>query len=172
MKKMVSVMAALAAVFCLFACAPKSPNPTPGGDTTTYTVTFKQEGESDVVKSIEEGKTLTDIPTPKAVTGYTVEWEDKDLSNIKSNIIVNAVKTPNSYTITFELNNADASLESETLAVTYDAEFTLPTPQVHGTKQFTKWVIKGTETEFTSGVYRIADNLTLTAVYDEWTENY
>ena len=39
-----------------------------------YTVTFRQEGEEDIVKKVEAGKGLTssDIPEPKLKDGYTV----------------------------------------------------------------------------------------------------
>ncbi len=168
MKKIISVAVALIAVFCLFACTPATEPPA----NATYTVTFKQDGAADVTRTVEEGKSLTDLPAPQAVTGYTVTWESKDLTNVKSDITVNAVKTPNTYTITFELNNENASVQSDTLNVVYDAEFILPKPEVFGTNEFIKWVIKGTQTELTSGVYKIADNVTLTAVYDEWTENH
>lgn len=170
MKKIISLVIALIAAFTLFACTPAAQPP--AGDGATYTVTFKQDGVADVTRTVEEGKALTDIPVPQAVTGYTVAWENKDLSNVTSDMTVNAVKTPNAYKITFELNNDKASLQSTTLDVVYDAQVILPVPRVAGTKQFVKWVVKDTQTEFTDGVYTIAGNVTLTAVYDEWTENH
>ena len=67
-----------------------------------YTVTFKQEGFADIVKTVKYGQTLTDIPTPRSVEGYDVAWESVDLSNITGNMTVNAVKTIKKYTVTFK----------------------------------------------------------------------
>ena len=66
-----------------------------------YTVTFVQDGFADVVKTVKHGATLTDIPTPRNVTGYDVVWEEVDLSNITSNITVYAIATQKEYKVTF-----------------------------------------------------------------------
>ena len=41
---------------------------------TTYTVTFKAEGADDVTRTVESGKTVTDIPAVPTKEGYTGKW--------------------------------------------------------------------------------------------------
>ena len=53
---------------------------------TYYTVTFIQENQEDVVKSVKEGESLTDIPNPVEVPGYDVNWDKTDFTNITTNI--------------------------------------------------------------------------------------
>ena len=62
-----------------------------------YTVTFVQDGQPDIVRTVEEGKglSLSEIPIPVAKTGYTVSWEEVDLSKITINIVVRAQYSPN-----------------------------------------------------------------------------
>ena len=70
----------------------------------TYTVTFVQEGFADIEITVNHGQPLTNVPTPQAVDGYNVSWEDIDLSNITADVIINALKTIKSYTIIFDSN--------------------------------------------------------------------
>lgn len=94
------VLAALcAAMLGLCACdggqeAPPEPE--------TYTVTFVQSGQDDVVRTVEAGGTLTDVPEPVAKTGYTVTWDRSDFTNITQNLTVHAVETANKYTLTYD----------------------------------------------------------------------
>jgi len=80
---------------------------------TTYKITLKQEGQEDVVVTVERGKTPS-IPDPKPVAGYTVAWDVTDFSNVTSDITVNAVKTLENYTITYEANGGKASMSNPT----------------------------------------------------------
>lgn len=75
------------------------------------------------------------------------------------------------YTITYDVNNQNATIESTTQQVAYGEAFTLITPQLKGgdDEHFVKWVIKGTTTEFKSGTYTLEKDVTLTAV---WEQNY
>ncbi len=113
--------AVLLAACCLAACGEN-------GTPATYTVTFVQSGQEDVLRTVKEGETLTDIPAVQPREGYTVVWEEKDLTNISGNITVNAVETANTYTVTYDANGGTVS--SETLTVTYDAQYALATPYV------------------------------------------
>lgn len=128
----------------------------------TYTVTFQQIGFENVVKEVKEGETLTDIPQPQPQTGYTVAWEEVDLTNVQANIIVNAVETPNVYTITYNVNGG--TLATLTQEVTYDSEVTLATPTREG-YDFTGWTYEGKSV--TNGKWKIAQNITLEAQYAE-----
>ena len=60
-----------------------------------YSVVFKQEGQEDIVKQVEEGKALTEIPTLAQKTGYTTKWSVEDFSNITENLTVTVLSTAN-----------------------------------------------------------------------------
>ena len=100
-----------------------------GSEVTTYTVTFKQYNQPAVVKTVEKGESLTDIPTPVERTGYTVVWDktEEDLENITQNITVEAIETPNIYTITYDANGGEVDTQTQT--VTYDQAYVLATPE-------------------------------------------
>lgn len=127
-----------------------------------YTVTFQQAGQPDVVKTVAEGEDLTDIPTVKEKTGYTVAWENVDLTNISDNLVVKAKETPNEYTIKYVVNGGD-ELEDSTQTVTYDQPYTLIEPTREG------WGFQGWqygEELYAAGEYaewKTADNVTYTA---------
>ena len=105
LKKTLAVLILCAvAVFAFAGCGNNDVEKPEGGDdipaVITCTVTFVQEGQENVVKSVNKGGALTDIPTPVAESGYEIVWDRTDFTNIQSDITVNAVKTP-VYTITF-----------------------------------------------------------------------
>lgn len=79
-----------------------------------FTVTFVQEGYDDIVKTVKYNDSLTDIPVPQEIEGYTVTWNKNDFTGIKENIVVNAVKTPNKYKVTLHSNLK----EDETIEIT------------------------------------------------------
>ena len=140
----------------------QSESSAPDVEEKTYTVTFQQIGFEDVVKEVKEGETLTDIPEPQAQTGYTVVWEEVDLTNVQENITVNAVETPNVYTITYNVNGG--TLATLTQEVIYDSEVTLATPTYAG-YDFTGWTYEGKSV--VNGKWKIAENITLDAQYVE-----
>ena len=128
------------------------------------TVTFKQNGREDIVKTLEKGSSLTDIPTPAEKTGYTVAWENADYTNITENMTVNAVETANQYSITYNANGG--VLENLTQEVTFDAVTTLAEP----TKEdylFNGWTYEG-KAVVSGAKWAIASDVTLVA---EWIDN-
>ena len=141
---------------------------------TTYIVTFVQEGEPSISKPVQEGGSLADanIPVPQDKTGYTVAWDidEGELTNIQSNITINAVFTANEYTVTFDLQEGETLKNDgggDILAqqVTYDSAYTLPTP----TKEGFTFVCWKYQTTVLDGVkWTIADNVSVTA---DWTED-
>lgn len=156
-------------------CADADSNQSDGNSplSVQYSITFKQEGKSDVIKYVNEGETLTDIPMPVAVDGYTIVWEDKDFSNISSNIIVLAIQTANVYSISFDMN-IEGIASVDDLQVTYAQEFTLPkfgTQYVgsHDCYDFLGWYKVGTNEKVESGTYTWASNLELEA---KWSYSY
>ncbi|MGN0822897.1 MAG: InlB B-repeat-containing protein [Candidatus Gallimonas sp.] len=154
---------ALAATIGLAACGEEETPPPAEGEGKTYTVTFVQSGQEDVVKTVSEGGTLTDIPTPKDRTGYTVGWDVSDYSDVRADFTVHAVETPNDYTITYVADHG--SLQSNTQTVTYDANYTLAVPTETGDYTFSYWKRADGTGIAQKGVWKIAENVTLTAVY-------
>lgn len=134
-----------------------------GGDAeeTTYKVTFVQNGYADVVIEVKEGEGVaeTDIPELQDKVGYTVVWEDVDLSNITADVTVNAVATANSYLVTYDANGGE--VETETLEVTYDSAYTLATPTKDG-NDFVVWLYDGAAVTL-EGTWGIANDVTLVA---------
>ena len=51
-------------------------------------VTFVTESNSDIVRYVKKGKTLTDIPQPPAVKGKYCLWEDVNFQNIQEDMTV------------------------------------------------------------------------------------
>ncbi len=170
---------ALGIAMCFTGCGKKPDDPpTPDGGVTPtyYSVTFKQEGFSDVVKQVEEGKGLSakDIPTPKAVTGHTVEWESVDLSAVTQDITVNAIITANKYSVVFNFaTNVPQSVKDQypekTVEVTYGGELTLPkvTAPLGGWK-IVAWKDADGKT-YSDMTYLLEDGLTLFAEWEWWS---
>ena len=169
MKKIVALFVSALLVMgftaCLVAC---------GGE--KITVTFVQNGQETIVKTLQKGGTLTDVPTPKAKTGYTVVWDTTAFSGLQAGLTVTAIETPNRYTITYELNNRNATIEATTQTVTFDKQTVLYEPQSNSEKiAFKGWVEKESGEAFTSGVYNVARDITLVAEWvilggGEWSE--
>ncbi len=127
---------------------------------TSYFVTFTQEGQADIIKEVEEGKALTDIPTPVQKVGYTTKWSLEDFSSVTENINVTAVATPNQYTITYDAG--EGAVTPTTQTVTYDAipeSFATPTSETHN---FICWTYEGKAVQATEA-WKIADDVTLVA---------
>ena len=143
-----------------------------------FTVMFVQAGqETKTYTDVLEGTNFTDIPTPVAKTGYTVAWKAEDLAklnNISGNVVVNAVETVKTYTITLNPNGGVVS--QTTITVTYGEAYTLPEPTHDSEHTFTAWKY-GAKTVDLSGVWTIdEENIELVANWktddDNWTNNY
>ncbi|MBQ7913170.1 MAG: InlB B-repeat-containing protein [Clostridia bacterium] len=135
-----------------------------GSETTTYTVTFKQYNQPDVVRTVEAGESLTDIPTPAERTGYTVQWGTVDLTNITKNITVEAVETPNVYTITYDAGEGDVATKEQ--EVTFDCPYTLAVPERED-YIFQGWTYNGNAV-LSGDKWTIAEDVTLVA---SWKDN-
>ena len=122
------------------------PEPTPGGDETPdpvyVTVTFKQEGQADVVKTVEQGTALTDIPTPASKTGYNITWSVTDFTSVTESLTVNAVERAKTYTVTFETNGG--IVVQPTVTVTYGEEYSFADAS-HIEYDFIYWKYNGEE---------------------------
>ncbi len=143
------------------ACGPDEETPP-----TSYTITFKEEGFDDVTRTVEEGKDLpaTEIPVIQgSKVGYTIAWEQTEFKNVTADITVNAVVTPNTYTITINNNGGSGS---SSLNVTFDSAYQLPTPTRNGFT-FVEWRI-GAQVFPATGTWTTASDITVKAI---WREN-
>ena len=136
-------------------------------ETQYVTVTFKQEGKTDVVKTLGKGDNLTDIPIPAEKTGYNVIWDRTDFTGIMEDIVVNAVATANTYTVTYDANGG--LVANATQEVTYDAETILATPEKED-YLFLGWYYEGTAV--VNGKWVIADDVTLVAQWEDQRPTY
>ena len=142
-------------------------------------VTFVQDGCDDVVVTLEKGETLTEIPKPAQEDGYTIVWDKTEFDGLTESITVTAVKTPNKYTINYEIKENWESISATSQIVTFGEEFTLLVPTNKNTKLvFDGWTVKDTNEAFTDdGVYSVVGNVTLVATWKvadnggEWSDN-
>ena len=171
-KKFIALVLALGACLMISACGGQSGDsstPTsPSVDSSTVasqtcTITFKQPGRADVVRTVKQGASLANIPTPATKEGYTVTWDATNFSNITSDITVNAVETPNTYTITYDAKGGTVS--TATQDVVFDAETTLVIPEKEG-YVFLGWTYQG-EAVVNGGKWAIAKNVTLVATWQD-----
>ncbi len=132
------------------------------GPEQTYTIIFKCENRDDVIKVVEEGDTLEEIPSLPEVYGYTYSWSVTDFSDVSKDMVVNAVKQAIKSVIT--LNIDGGSLDTTSVNVEYDAEYTIPAPSKTGYR-FDKWTLEDNSVFASSGVCKIIDNITIKANY-------
>lgn len=153
---------------------------TPTGDVTPpqeggyYTVTFHQDGQKDVTRSVKAGEKLDDIPTPVEKDGYTTIWDKTEFSSVSEDMLVLAIATANEYTISFDLYSTwgEVAFEKQTQTVTFDSAYILEDPTLYGFF-FTGWKIKGEEKAFDSeGTYKVADDITLVPTWEKDEESY
>lgn len=129
-----------------------------------HTVSFVQDGVETVILTVEDGDSVADkdIPLTQPKEGYTVVWEEKDLTNITDSIVVNAIATANKYTITYDANDGTASMETQ--EVTYDqapGSFATATRDGYA---FVAWTYEG-KAVLATEIWKIANDVTLKA---EW----
>ena len=153
---------------------------TPTGDNSPqkqgdyYTVTFRQDGQKDVTRSVKAGESLTDIPTPIQKDGYTVGWDTTDFSAITKDLLVLAVATANEYTISFDLHSTlgEVQFDDGSQTVVFDGAYALETPSLYG-YIFTGWEMKERGTAFDSeGTYTVASDITLVPTWEKDEDSY
>ncbi|MCQ2387293.1 MAG: leucine-rich repeat protein, partial [Clostridia bacterium] len=137
----------------------------------THTVTFIQANEKDIVKTVDDLADLTDIPTPKPVSGYDVKWDRTDFTNITNDLTINAVLTEKTFTVTYVLNGGENNDSNPKEFTVNSADLTLYNPSKNGVGvAFGGWFTTSTFTDSTR-ITRIAsgtsDNVTL---YAKWLE--
>ncbi len=109
---LVSLLLVVVMSFALVSCG--------GGDSTDTdpnavdcTVTFKHADGSEEKVTVKSGSSAT-APAAKQVAGYTVAWENVDLSKVTSDMTVNAVKTAIEYKIEYVLNGGNNAVGNPT----------------------------------------------------------
>ncbi len=139
-------------------------------DDETYKITFKQDGQADVVVDVKVGETIAadKIPTPAEKTGYNVVWNVEDFTTITEAATVEAVETAMTFTVTYIANGG--VLENDTQTVTYDAEYT--TYQTSREfYEFQGWFVVGengvTNVAFESGTWTGLADITVSAAWEE-----
>lgn len=136
-----------------------------GGDGTQRKITFEQAGCETIVKYVEDGGDLTDIPDPVQKPGYTVTWSIQNFEDITEDITVTAVEKANEYKIFYAAGEGATIAEPHTV-VTFDAPYELLTPVYPG-YTFTGWVITESGEAFASGEkYSVVGDVYLTATWE------
>ena len=129
--KIISIIISLICLSAIFAgCSSDEVEYIPDDRPATYSVTFRQTGFNDVVVYVKSGESVgaDKIPPPQPKEGYTISWEDRNLTNIKSNILVKAIETKIICTVTFKQNG----YEDIIVSVNYGEDLLanqIPTPQ-------------------------------------------
>lgn len=141
-----------------------------GGEVeNVYKITFVQEGQENVVKTVKVGETLTDVPTPVAIPGYDVVWDTTDFSSVTGNATVTAVATKKTFTVKFSLGPAaketGATISKTTQEVLYQDTFEFPEVACPG-YDFVGWVLSDTEESVTSNAYNYTENVVLVAMWE------
>jgi len=131
-----------------------------GSNPTTYTV----EDKITIINPTKTGHTFTGwIINDCNDKTDTISIKGQYMQNLK--LIANFVA--NDYTITFDADGG--TLNTDSLIVTFNSSCTLPTPTKTG-YAFIGWYLD--EEEITSGIYNIASNISLKAVWNDFSFKY
>lgn len=107
--------------------------------TGDYVVSFYVNGSLYKQVGVNSGESCS-LPEVPEVEGYEVAWEEVDLSNITSNIVVNAVLTKKTYTITYKLTDASGNtMVYATESYKYKDTITAPNVDVEDGYIFSGW---------------------------------
>jgi len=121
---------------------------------TMYTVNFIVEGEVVSTQEVKYGEDAVAPANPELEGATFKEW-DKDYTNVKENLDINAVFEKEEFTVKF-LDKEGNVLKEET--VKYGEKATAPTaPELEG------YIFKEWDTDFSN----VKENLEVTAVYDK-----
>ena len=128
MKRFICLL--LVVILCITGCSEQPAK--------TVSVTFRQEGYVDVVKTVEKGTALTEIPNPVQVKGYQpVVWDRTDFSAVTEDMLVTAIMQPKQYTVRLELSGGTVTgsslpVENDTIVIDYNADYELPQVEKEG----------------------------------------
>ena len=132
----------------------------------SHKVTFVAEGTEKDVYYQHNQTTIEEPPVP-GKKGYIGKWEEYTLNN--SDITVNAIYTPKTYTVYFDYNGADVGNDKTSITVTYDHVVgVLPNPSKTECR-FDGWILYDdiTITASTTWKWDDSDSYTLVAKFTE-----
>ncbi len=117
------------------------------------------------VENIDE-VVLPEVPADCVKEGYTGSWdiavEDLQLENCEARVVL----TANVYHVTFDANGGSVDVPGQD--VEFDADYELPTPTpAKAYEHFAYWIDEEGNAVELSGVWTIAGDVTLTAVYTD-----
>ena len=134
----------------------------------THKVTFRQSGQPDKVYNVLDLADFAEaIPDVVAVTGYDVSWEEKQLTSVTEDVIVNAVITPTVYKITYILDGGTNPYNAPRQYTIETETFDLPEPQ-RDYYSFEGWY---TEDTFVNRVAQVSQGSTgNVTLYAKWQQ--
>ena len=134
----------------------------------THKVTFRQNGQPDKVYDVLDLADFAEtIPDVVAVTGYDVAWEEKQLTRVTEDVIVNAVITPTVYEITYILDGGTIPYNAPRQYTIETETFDLPAPQ-RDCYSFEGWY---TEDTFVNRVAQVPQGSTgNVTLYAKWQQ--
>ena len=106
-----------------------------------------------------------EVPAENVAEGYTGSWDIGADDLVLENCTATIVLTAKTYTVTLDANGG--SVDNETISVTYNEEYTLPSPTITGYLRFVGWVDEEENEVALTGEWTIASDVTLTAVYTD-----
>ena len=119
----------------------------------TFTVTFKADGAADIVRTVDYGDTLTDIPAVPEKTGKDGRWEVTSFADVTSDMEVRAIYATKVITLTFVADNATV----HAYEISYGASFA----EVPAVPEKVGYTGVWDKTDFGN----LTENATVTAVY-------
>lgn len=142
----------------------------------TYTLTFvdDEKGQTFDPMTVAYGDSYV-LPV-SSVNGYTVHWLKEDGEEFVngtyttlSDLTLTASWSANQYTVTLDANGG--TVESMSLTMTYDKEYTLPTP-TRENYTFKGWYDSNGNEATYSGTWTITHDVTYSAVWDALEMTY
>ena len=169
--KAIAFLAALSCMAAFVACKNEDngQSTNDGKEKPSYTITFRQEGVSDVTRTVLEGEDLDDVPVLKPKKGYIMTWDSEDFNDIREDKLITAKATPKTYTIYYNVDLEGATIATTSQTVTYNEEYTLIIPESEE-YIFEGWVVSGETDVFEDGTYLYDENVYLTATWHkQWS---
>lgn len=172
--KAIVFLSSLSCMATLAACTDKGngQSSNDGKGKTSYTITFRQDGVSDVTRTVLEGEDLEDVPVLQQKKGYIMTWDSEDFDDIREDKLITAKATPKTYTIYYNVDLEGATIAATSQTVTYNEEYTLLIPESEE-YIFEGWVVSGETDVFEDGTYLYDENVSLTATWrKQWSEQH
>ena len=164
MKKIVIALICIFMCLCCFACS-SNDNDNQANVPIVYVITFETQ-DGIIRKEVENGKSLEEIPTLPIEKGYTYSWSIADFSCIIKDLTVTLIRTPNEYTINYDLEGLkDVTISSISQKVTFGSFFVLEEP-LRPCYEFKGWVDEQGN-GFSDGKYNLDKSVTLKALWEE-----